>query len=114
MLRVEIRWIDSGAYYLDEKHRWQTPQQIMTNGRLAEVSTVGWLLGEDEDTYYVGLSRIVDKDALVYGTQLIYKPNVIGITRLRARAATRLEDLDATEEDDEAGEVTGPNWNSPS
>lgn len=101
MLRVEIRWIDSGAYYLDDKHMWQTPEQIMGNAQLAEVSTVGWLLGDDEDTYYVGLSRIMDKDTLVYGTQLIYKPNVISISRLRARTPHKLEDFNADNEEDE-------------
>lgn len=95
MLRVEVRWIDSGAYH--DNKGWQTPKQIMESAQLAEVSTVGWLLGEDEDTMYVGLSRIVDREALVYGTQLIYKPNVISVTRLRARTAS------ANEEDDQEG-----------
>lgn len=84
MLRVEIRWIDSGAYHKPDEG-WQTPQEVMNTASLAEVSTVGWLLGEDEETYYVGLSRIRDSRTLVYGTQLIYKPNVISVTRLRAR-----------------------------
>lgn len=94
MLRVEIRWMDSGAYYQPDKG-WRTPEQIMNESTLSEVQTVGWLLGEDEETYYVGLSRIPGNTSLVYGTQLIYKPNVIGITRLRART------LSAADEEDE-------------
>lgn len=96
MLRVEIRWIDSGAYYKSDEG-WQTPETIMREAHLSEVSTVGWLLGEDDDTYFVGLSRIADSQTLVYGTQLIHKPNVIDVIRLRART------LSAAEEDDEAG-----------
>jgi hypothetical protein len=94
MLRVEIRWIDSGTYYRNDEKGWQTPSEVMSSATLSEVSTVGWLLGEDDDAYYVGLSRIPGRENLVFGTQVIYKPNVTGVTRLRARTLA-----DANEED---------------
>lgn len=90
-MRVEIRWLDSGAFHQGDKG-WQTAEQIMESAQLSEVSTVGWLMGEDEDTYYVCLSKVTD--TLFYGTQLIYKPNVTSVTRLRART------INASEEDD--------------
>jgi allantoicase len=88
LLRVEIRWLDSGAWR-DNHKGWQT-REAMQDETLSEVSTVGWLAGEDDDTYYVASSHI--NDTLFNGIQLIYKPNVTSVTRLRART------LDADEE----------------
>lgn len=103
MLRVEIRWIDSGAWHSGQEHGWQTREKIMSEATLSEVSTVGWLMGDDEDTYYVANSHIPGTDTF-YGTQLIYKPNVISVTRLRARTPQTLEDTLNGREEDQDGE----------
>lgn len=91
MLRVEIRWIDSGTWYEDG---WETKAKIVEHTSLSEVVTVGHLMHEDDEAYYVASSY----DAInghFYGVQLIHKQAVTGFTRLRARTHS-----DATEETD--------------
>lgn len=90
LLRVEVRWIDSGAWYEDG---WQSRDTIVAKSSLSEASTVGWLMEEDEDTYYVA-STYDPVNEKFYGVQLIHKPAVTVFTRLRART------INASEEDE--------------
>ena len=99
MLRVEIRWIDSGTQYANG---WENKDDIVRGASLSEVITVGWLMHEDDFVYYVSTSYDPVNEHF-YGTQLIAKSAVTGFTRLRAR--TLREENDAAEEGDEEGET---------
>ena len=81
MLRVEVRWMDSGTWY---EKGWQHRENIVRTATLSEVNTVGWLMEEDDDTYYIASSYDPTNEHF-YGVQLIHKPAVTGVTRLRAR-----------------------------
>jgi hypothetical protein len=82
VIRVDVRWIDSGTAYSDGQ--WEHRDKIMKSATLAEVSTVGWLMGEDDYAYFVALNHIPGTDSF-YGAQVIAKSAVTSITRLRAR-----------------------------
>lgn len=88
MLRVEIRWIDSGTWY---SNGWESREQIVRSAALSEVSTVGWLMEEDEDTYYVASSHD-PTNGHFYGLQLIHKSAVTAFIRLRARTVNAAEE----------------------
>jgi hypothetical protein len=108
MLRVEIRWIDSGSAYNDG---WETKESIVSKASLSEVSTVGWLMDEDDDTYYVA-STYDPVNEHFLGMQLIHKPAVTGLTRLRARTMRESEDAQddsGTKEDEEGGGTSSGN-----
>lgn len=89
MLRVEIRWIDSGLHH---ENGWETKEAIVKSVALSEVATVGFLMHEDDTTYFVALSSD-SANGHFFGLQLIAKSAVTSVTRLRART------LNAAEED---------------
>jgi hypothetical protein len=85
MLRVEIKWIDSGAQRFNG---WETKEQITSHLKLSEITTVGTLMHEDDFAYYVALSS--DPDSChFFGTQIIAKPNVTSFSVLRTRRFNR-------------------------
>jgi hypothetical protein len=88
VLRVEIRWIDSGTAY---ENGWENKEAILRAAKLHEISTIGWLIGEDDFAYIVCTSYDQDNETF-FGTQVIAKPAVTGVVRLRARTVKDLEE----------------------
>lgn len=81
-LRYEITWLDSG---LNRSNGWETIHEILNSETtLALVSTVGYLIYEDSDAYFLAHSyaKSVDK---YYGIQVISKKAVKKIVRMRER-----------------------------
>lgn len=100
MLRVEIRWIDSGTAY---ENGWESKETILRAVKLHEISTVGWLMAEDDFAYLVATSYDASTETY-FGVQVIARQAVVGFSRLRARTVkSTLEswgDGDASEEDE--------------
>ena len=78
--RVEIHWLDSG---LQHAAGWMDRDEL-EQSRLSVVETVGYLVSECDDTYYVALTRD-RKNSHYYGIQLIHKGNVRAFKLLRER-----------------------------
>lgn len=76
--RVEIHWLDSGL----QVHDGWSSKSDFTSARLCVVETVGFLVHEDEESYYVALTRD-SKNNHYFGVQLIAKQNVKMFKRLR-------------------------------
>lgn len=98
MLRVEIRWVDSGTAYSD--HKWEHRDHIMRTATLSEVRSVGWLMGEDDYAYFLALNYDPSNNKF-FGAQVIARSSVVSVTRLRARTLSS-EDNDGPSEEDEA------------
>lgn len=111
MLRVEIRWIDSGTAYSD--NQWEHREHIMKTATLHEMSTVGWLMGEDDFAYFVGLNYDSVSDKF-FGAQVIAKSNVVSVTRLRARTLSTEDLYGPDQENNQENETRGPEWSAPS
>lgn len=94
MLRVEVRWVDSGTAY---ENGWESREAILRAVKLHEISSVGWLMAEDDFAYVIATTRDVENNQF-FGVQVIAKSSVIDVTRLRAR--TTREDSLASEEDE--------------
>lgn len=77
--RVEIDWLDSG---LNRSNGWETRQEILSETSLSSVRTVGILIHEDDDSYFLAHSKAVSMDKY-YGIQVIAKQNVTRLKRLR-------------------------------
>lgn len=67
-MMVRIVWTDSGTF---RENGWETKEQI-AEGALSDIVTVGELVHEEEDRYYVALSSDFRNDHY-YGTQVIGK-----------------------------------------
>lgn len=90
MLRVEIRWIDSGTAH---ENGWESQDAILRAAKLHEISSVGWLMHEDEDAYYLCTSWD-EASGHYFGTQVIARPAVLSVARLRTRKFSASEEND--------------------
>jgi len=69
-MMVRVVWTDSGLYREDG---WETKEEILANTKgLVDVVTVGTLVHEDDEKYYVALSSDNVNEAY-YGVQIIGK-----------------------------------------
>lgn len=67
---IRVVWLDSGLSYTDG---WKSFEEIVRVAKLAEVTTVGTLFFEDDDSIYVALS-VHENDA--YGVQVIARDSI--------------------------------------
>ena len=67
---VRVEWTDSGTF---RESGWESKEQLLerTNG-LINVVTVGYLVHEEEDKYFIALSSDFTNDHY-YGVQIIGK-----------------------------------------
>lgn len=78
MRLVKVVWRDSG---IQHSEGWEKLSTILAITKISNVTTVGVLAHETEDTLYVALS--VDPDHENYfGVQGIYKPDIISFDDL--------------------------------
>ena len=80
MKRVQVLWIDSGAF---RSNGWETAEEIIQT-KIGTVETAGFLFHEDEDSIYVATSVDADNGHF-YGTQVIHKPAIQSMKVLRKR-----------------------------
>lgn len=73
---IKVVWLDSGLSYTDG---WKSFEEIVRVAKLAEVTTVGTLFFEDDDSIYVALS-VHENDA--YGVQVIAKDSIRSMQNL--------------------------------
>jgi hypothetical protein len=80
-LRYEITWLDSG---LSRYNGWETLVEVLQDTSLSYVTTLGYLLHEDEESYIFASSKAITVDKY-YGIQVIAKKNIKSMVRLRER-----------------------------
>lgn len=72
-MMVRIVWTDSGLWH---EQGWETKEEILAStGGLVDVVTVGTLVHEEDDRYFVALSAD-NVNSAYYGIQIIAKSAV--------------------------------------
>lgn len=81
MLRLEVEWVDSGVA---RDNGWEPKQVIVEHLDFEPVTSVGWLLFEDEER--IILAQTYDeKHQNFYNLHAVWRPAIKKITVLRAR-----------------------------
>lgn len=78
-LRYEIKWRDSGLHI----EGWKNKDEIIKN-KTVIVETCGYLVYYDKDNIYIALTRHKEENSY-YGVQVIWKPSIVSMVRLRER-----------------------------
>jgi hypothetical protein len=82
--RAEITWLDSG---LSRYNGWEPIGDVLES-KCQENVSVGWLLHETDEHYYLTLS-LDPNNHNVSNSQVIYKPNVSKIRYLKYQEVRR-------------------------
>jgi hypothetical protein len=81
MLRVEVHWTDSG---LIRSNGWEPLEKIISEAKISDVVTVGFLAHETPDEVYIALSADFSHNHF-FGTQVIHRKNINAMHVLRVR-----------------------------
>ncbi len=87
MLRVEVHWTDSG---LIRTNGWEPIEKIISEAKISDVVTVGFLVHQTADEVYIALSADFSHNHF-FGTQVIYRKNIKAMHGLRARSNDNIE-----------------------
>lgn len=95
MLRVEVKWIDSGTMVAGEQ--WTSTTDVRQRAKVGPVTTVGHLLMMTEDVTVVGLSYDNEYDTW-FGVQVIDTRSIESVDILRSRKTYSPEMFDTLRE----------------